>query len=145
MISLVLNSITVDGKKSCTSWDGKYPHYLQGFIHPRWCRISSINSITLFLIYQGCFLHCGIPPTESRIPATTIDTNTYIWVIDPGGATGHQPWLSHYSLHCVPVWGHSVVFCTREPFEATCHKYNIISPKHKLRAACHDPRPPWNT
>ena len=22
-------------------------HYLQGFIHPRWCRISSINSITL--------------------------------------------------------------------------------------------------
>ena len=35
-------------KKSCTSWYGKYPiiiHYLQGFIHPRWCRISSINSI----------------------------------------------------------------------------------------------------
>ena len=23
-------------------------HYLQGFIHPRWCRISSINSITLY-------------------------------------------------------------------------------------------------
>ena len=35
-------------KKSCTSWYGKYPiiiHYLQGFIHPSRCRISSINSI----------------------------------------------------------------------------------------------------
>ena len=25
-----------------------FPHYLQGFIHPRWCRISSINSITTY-------------------------------------------------------------------------------------------------
>ena len=24
---------------------GNLSHYLQGFIHPRWCRISSINSI----------------------------------------------------------------------------------------------------
>ena len=23
---------------------GSLSHYLQGFIHPRWCRISSINS-----------------------------------------------------------------------------------------------------
>ena len=23
---------------------GSFPHYLQGVIHPRWCRISSINS-----------------------------------------------------------------------------------------------------
>ena len=23
---------------------GSLPHYLQGFVHPRWCRISSINS-----------------------------------------------------------------------------------------------------
>ena len=25
---------------------GSLPHYLQGFIHPRWCRISAINSFT---------------------------------------------------------------------------------------------------
>ena len=25
-------------------WIGSLSHYLQGFIHPRWCRISSINS-----------------------------------------------------------------------------------------------------
>ena len=31
-----------------TSWgNGSWSHYLRGFIHPRWCRISSINSITL--------------------------------------------------------------------------------------------------
>jgi len=31
-------------QKSCTSGYGSLSHYLQGFIHPRWCRISSINS-----------------------------------------------------------------------------------------------------
>ena len=30
--------------KSYTSWYGSLSHYLQGFIHSRWCRISSINS-----------------------------------------------------------------------------------------------------
>ena len=28
---------------------GSLSHYLQGFIHPRWCRISSINSSTSFV------------------------------------------------------------------------------------------------
>ena len=27
---------------------GRLSHYLQGFIHPRWCRISAINSISLW-------------------------------------------------------------------------------------------------
>ena len=27
---------------------GSLSHYLQGFIHPRWCRISSINSYGTF-------------------------------------------------------------------------------------------------
>ena len=32
-------------KSQTTSWGkGNLSHYLQGFIHPRWCRISSINS-----------------------------------------------------------------------------------------------------
>ena len=31
-------------KKSCTSWYGKYLIFVQGFIHPRWCRTFSINS-----------------------------------------------------------------------------------------------------
>ena len=28
-----------------TSWCGSFSHYSQGFLHSRWCRISSINSI----------------------------------------------------------------------------------------------------
>ena len=35
-------------KKSCISWCGEYPIIYRGleFRHPRWCRISTINSIT---------------------------------------------------------------------------------------------------
>ena len=40
-----LQKTTVDGKNSCTSWYGKYPSIYRGFIHPRWCSISSINSM----------------------------------------------------------------------------------------------------
>ena len=29
---------------------GSLSHYLQGFIHPRWCRISSINSSSVLKI-----------------------------------------------------------------------------------------------
>jgi len=31
---------------------GSLSHYLQGFIHSRWCRISSINSITSKRVFQ---------------------------------------------------------------------------------------------
>ena len=34
---------------------GSLPHYLQGFIHPRWCRISAINCITSYLLKLGVF------------------------------------------------------------------------------------------
>ena len=38
---------TIDGRKLCTSYiiTGSLPHniYIQGLMHPRWCRISSIN------------------------------------------------------------------------------------------------------
>ena len=32
---------------------GSLSHYLQGFIHHRWCKISSINSITMVDLYEG--------------------------------------------------------------------------------------------
>ena len=31
---------------------GSLSHYLQGFIHPRWCRISAINSILAISKYE---------------------------------------------------------------------------------------------
>ena len=49
MMMLIRNScvevLLLMVQKSCTSLIGSLSHYLQGFIHPRWCRISSINSM----------------------------------------------------------------------------------------------------
>ena len=36
---------TVDGRNPAPVQVGSLSHYLQGFLHPRWCRISSINSM----------------------------------------------------------------------------------------------------
>ena len=38
---------------------GSLSHYLQGFIHPRWCRISSIHSMSWFLILR-LTSHCQV-------------------------------------------------------------------------------------
>ncbi len=35
---------------------GSLSHYLRGFIHPRWCKISAINSTTLAFLHQDVFL-----------------------------------------------------------------------------------------
>ena len=43
---------------------GSLSHYLQGFIHPRWCRISSINSswlLGIYLIFSTKNSSCCIP------------------------------------------------------------------------------------
>ncbi len=34
---------------------GSLSHYLQGFIHPRWCRISSIDSSNTLQCGYTCF------------------------------------------------------------------------------------------
>ena len=36
---------TVDGRNPAPVEVGSFYHYLQGFIHPRWCRISFINGM----------------------------------------------------------------------------------------------------
>ena len=36
---------------------GSLSHFLQGFIHPRWCRISSINSMNhVSFVFHICYL-----------------------------------------------------------------------------------------
>ena len=46
-------------KRSCTSWSGKYPHYLQGSIHPRWLfRISSNRSLASNICEYACKSSC---------------------------------------------------------------------------------------
>ena len=47
------NSTTVDGGRNPANSPvevGSFSHYLQGFIHVGWCRISCINSIKLFFL-----------------------------------------------------------------------------------------------
>ena len=39
---------------------GSFSHYLQGFIHPRWCRISSINSM------MPIFGHGNLKPNSPK-------------------------------------------------------------------------------
>ena len=47
---------------------GSLSHYLQGFIHPRWCRISSINSILMvFSRKEEGFFH-GVAARLNRCP-----------------------------------------------------------------------------
>ena len=41
---------------------GSLFHCLQGFIHPRWCRISSINSIFTVLVFQRFWISCYDKP-----------------------------------------------------------------------------------
>ena len=50
-MALDLNSwTTVDGRNPANQLIGSLSHYLQDFIHPRWCRISSINSINTWFL-----------------------------------------------------------------------------------------------
>ena len=43
---------------------GSLSHYLKGFIHPRWCRISSMNSM------EGLFLLSPSPPKKNKLSCT---------------------------------------------------------------------------
>lgn len=73
--------ITHQNKTGLTHWYCswfKYPAKelrlveLQGFIRPRWCRISSINSMTpLRINHQGKFPNSGTPPPFSHYAHTT--------------------------------------------------------------------------
>ena len=40
---------------------GSLPHYLQGFLHPRWCRISSINSTAICKVSAATALGFSSP------------------------------------------------------------------------------------
>ena len=46
---------------------GSLSHYLQGFMHPRWCRISSINSMKLL-----CSSHTEVVPDAAESPCNFV-------------------------------------------------------------------------
>ena len=81
---------TVDGSEILHQFEvGSLSHYSQGFIHPKWCRISSINSMVpspepLFLRFS--FVLCN-------------DLATIIWTTKKSGRI--QGSLNY------PFWGES--------------------------------------
>ena len=65
---------TVDGRNPAPVEVGSLSHYLQGVIHPRWYRISSINSITKYLdkTYSS---ECCFPPPYQLPSFLTLSTH----------------------------------------------------------------------
>ena len=59
--------VTVDGWRNLANQlrKGSLSHDLQGFIHPRWCRISAINSMVCV----------ALPETNSKRPWTWAETH----------------------------------------------------------------------
>ena len=55
---------------------GSLSHYLQGFIHPRWCKISSTNS-RYQTIDARTWVQSHIPPQQLRGRNTTRQTHIY--------------------------------------------------------------------
>ena len=54
---------TVDGRNPAPVEVGSLSQCLQGFTHPRWCRISSIDSMELEV--EGCYMS-GSQNTNSK-------------------------------------------------------------------------------
>ena len=63
-----------------------FSHYLQGFIHPRWCRISSSNSSTVIEKYMAQSLHIVFLDrllTCHLISVPSVLTLSFLWLIHP--------------------------------------------------------------
>ena len=50
-------------KKSCTSWYGEYPIIYRGFLHPRYCRVSAINSSIALVIWRTPTVSICVTPS----------------------------------------------------------------------------------
>ena len=73
-LSLKMTGPTVDGRNPAPVEVGSLSTYLQGFIHPRWCRISSINRTnTVFNLSCGPKLpQLNLGPQRTRYPGPTV-------------------------------------------------------------------------
>ena len=63
---------------------GSLPYYLQGFIHPRWCRISSINSLSFEWCLNTLSVTCATDATCHRhhkwCQMTEVSTELHIFL-----------------------------------------------------------------
>ena len=78
---------TVDGSevRRSTVEVGRLSHYLQGFVHPRWCRISSINSM-LRVNHHPFDNHHSYAPTVWILVGGLVDVEHVCWkkILDGG-------------------------------------------------------------
>ena len=81
---------TVDGRNPAPVEVGNLFHYLQDYVHPRWCRVSSINSIRV------CYTSRNFPKMASGFSFIYIILNwaendvsfsfpSFFWGNDVGG------------------------------------------------------------
>ena len=70
---------------------GGLSHYLQEFIHPSWCRISSINSMF-------CLLPFAIPTREENFHGWKESQDQ-----GEGGGFPQQPWV--FLRKMIMTWG----------------------------------------
>jgi len=54
---------------------GSLAQYLHCFLHPRWCRISSINSITIILDPKMIFFEANLAPISGLKGGKTEEVN----------------------------------------------------------------------
>ena len=89
---------------------GRFSHYLQGFIHPRWCRISAINSI---INYHLIYLSLDQPLNEKKQFATPPKKNiaaTCFWNIFTGREASLRNWLfQQLRRSCKMQWHYRVL------------------------------------
>ena len=103
MIHHVVSSLgwnTVDGSEIRRSpvEVGSLSHYLPGFIHPRWCRISCINSMIRFVQICSPKKSCFDPPQD--FPKGFVDSIVLSWT-SPIDAM-RTIWRPHWLLGSTP-------------------------------------------
>ena len=129
---------------------GSLSHYLQCFIHPRWCRISSINSImncppksSVWMDRETMFhyvsLHPTIPPPDTSqwgkcsIPSMCLAVVTRpLWLSQGHSGPNHPHVMSGRSIpnKKKSSWGRTVSLQTNLPTSKTKLNMTDQTPSH---------------
>ena len=101
---------------------GSWSHYLQGFVHPRWCRISSINSIYkdihhyVDLTFVGKYDQKNIIYKEMAVDNWEIQTSSSFFKSFLGGWEMDVRWtgrLSSSGDELGKTWVHTLLSTSR--------------------------------
>ena len=65
---------TADGRNAAPVEVGSLSHYLQSFLHPRWCRISAINSMKHIIFAHSAILDHAVLMVPQFLAADLLTT-----------------------------------------------------------------------